>query len=454
MVMIMGIGLMANVAAKKNQALLNIKFGNWSELGNYVLGNQLSVEDESPQSFTVLPKSRLFINNANGDIEVNAAPQPQATARLVKRIRVLSDEEAREVAKNIHLQIVSNGANYQFKIESNGVQQDFSVSVIVTLPQDLPAGVEINNALGDVKLVGLQGDHTIRNCERAEITRNFGHVTVENPRGQAQFEQIEGAVNLTNARQGVSLRSITGPITLEVKGGDVSLEKSSGPVQLQATNAQIDISGVGVTNSTTVNQRVVQIEHAHNSRIRLQAIKGSVAINANGSRVEAEEVNGDFSIDSSSDRIRVNRINGVLQIKSNNGSVEVEEVNGPTTVEATRDVTIRNFRGPLSVTSRQGMISLATTEKLSADVKASNDRGKIRLSLPEDGGFRLDANTGNGKVKVRGFERIVWSREEKSLATGYNISASAPQVSLHSGSGEIQLQSSGLAMASQDDNEQ
>jgi DUF4097 and DUF4098 domain-containing protein YvlB len=453
MVLIICCGLLANFAAKKDQAIFNLKIGNLSDLGNYVLGNRLSVEDESPQSFTVLPNSRLFINNANGDIEVSAAPQPQATARLVKRIRVASDEEAKEIAKNIHLQIDSNGANYQFKINSNGVQQEFSVSVIVTLPQDLPAGVEINNALGEVKLIGLQGDHTIRNCERAEITRNLGGVTVENPRGQTQFEQIEGPVNLTNARQGVSLRSISGPIALEVKGGDVSLEKSSGPVQLQATDAQIEINGIGLANPTTGNQRTIHIEHARNTRINLQEIKGAVAINANGSRIDADEINGDFTIDSSSNRIRINRINGALQIKSNNGSVEVEEVKGSTTIEATRDVTIRNFRGPLSVTSRQGMISLATTEKLSADVKATNDRGKIRLSIPEDVGFRLDANTGAGKVKVRGFERIVWSREEKSLASGYNISASAPQISLHSGTGEIQLQSSGLAMASQDEND-
>jgi DUF4097 and DUF4098 domain-containing protein YvlB len=133
--------------------------------------------------------------------------------------------------------------------------------------------------------------------------------------------------------------------------------------------------------------------------------------------------------------------------------VEIGEVKGSTTVEATRDVKIQNFQGPLSVSSRQGMISLATSEKLSADVKATNERGKIRLSIPENSGFRLDANTGIGRVKVRGFDRIVWSREEKSFATGYNISESTPQVSLRSGGGEIRLQSSGRAIAGFDDND-
>ncbi|MGH9767597.1 MAG: DUF4097 family beta strand repeat-containing protein [Blastocatellia bacterium] len=453
MLLIVGSGLAANFAAKKGQAGFNLPFGSLGDVGNYVFGNQLSIEDESPQSFAVAPNSRLFINNAHGDIEVNSAPQPQATARLTKRIRAVSEEEAKEIGKNIRLLITSNGVGYQFNITSAGVQQDFSVSVIVTLPQNLPAGVEINNALGAVKLAGLQGDHAIRGCERAEIIRNVGRVTVENPRGAVELDQIQGQVGLTNTRQAIKLRAISGAITLDVRGGAVSLERSSGPVQLQATDARIDINEVGNETPTLVGQRVVNIEHARSSRIKLQEIRGAVMIRAERSRVEAEEINGDFTVDSSSDRVKVNRINGDLWIKSDNGAVEIEEVKGSTTVNATRDVTVRNFRGQLNVASRQGTISLETSEKLSADVKALNDRGKIRVSIPEDGGFRLDANTGKGRVKVRGFDGMIRSREERSYITGYNISGSAPLISLRSGDGDIQLQSSGLAMTSHDDND-
>jgi len=454
MLLIVVSGLAANFAAKNGQTGFNLRLGNLGDVGDYVFGNQFSIEDESPQSFAVAPNSRLYINNVNGDIEVNSAPQPQGAARLVKRIRANSEEEAKEIAKNIRLQIAPNGAGLQFNVASTGVQQDFGVSIIVTLPQSLPAGVEINNALGAVKLAGLQGDHTVRNCERAEIIRNVGSVTVESPRGAIELDQIQGQVSLTNMRHGTNLRAINGVITLDVRGGAVSLDQSSGPVQLRATDAQIEISEVGNDAPALANQRVVNIEQARNSRIKLREIRGAVAINAERSRVEAEEIAGDFTVDSSSDRVKINRISGVLRIKSDDGAVEVEEVKGSTEIVATRDVTVRNFRGPLNVTSRQGAISLETSEKLNADVKAANDRGKIRVSIPEDSGFRLDANTGRGRVKVRGFDGIVWSREERSSATGYNVSASAPLVSLRSGGGEIQLQSSGLAMASHDKNDE
>ena len=448
MILIVGAGLAASFVAKNNGAGFNLRFGALS-VGDYVFGNQIAVEDEMPQSFALAPNSRLLINNVNGDVEINSAPQSQATARLIKRVRAANVEEARKVAKNISLQIAPNGVGYQFNVAATGVQQDFGVSIVVTLPQNLPAGVEINNALGVVKLTDLQGVHVIRGCERAEIARNTGGVTVENPRGAVELSQIQGPVSLTNTRQSVNLRAINGAVTLEVKGGNVSLDNSSGPLQLRAADAQIDITGVG--NDASAPSRIVTIEQARNSRIKLQEIKGAVVIKAERSRVEAEEIAGDFKVDSLSDRVRVNRINGALWIKSENGAVEVEKVRGQATIEATRDVTVRDFRGPLKVSSREGAIDLETPEKLNGDISVASERGRIRVSIPKDSGFRLDANAGTGRVKGQeGFDDAEWTRVERSYVSGYNITSSSPLVSLRSNHGEIQLRSSGLAMASHD----
>jgi DUF4097 and DUF4098 domain-containing protein YvlB len=449
MILIVGAGLAANFAAKNNGGgfNLNLRLGGLG-VGDYVFGNQISVEDESPQSFALAPNSRLLISNANGDVEINSAPQSQATARLIRRVHAANAEEAKELAKNISLQITPNGVGYQFNVAVTGSQQDFGVSIVVTLPQNLTAGVEINNALGVVKLAGLQGVHVIRGCERAEISRNSGGVTIENPRGVVELSDIRGPVSLTNTRQAVNLRAINGPVTLEVKGGNVSLENSSGPLQLRAADAQIDITEVGADAPAA---RVVDIEQARNSRIKLHEIKGAVAIKAERSRVEAEEITGDFKVDSSSDRVRVNRINGVLSIKSENGAVEVEEVRGPATIQATRDVTVHNFRGQLNVTSREGAIDLETSEKLNGDIIVVSEHGRIRVSIPKDSGFRLDANAGAGRVKAQdGFDDAKWASKERSYITGYNVTESSPLVSLRSNRGEIQLRSSGLAIASHD----
>jgi DUF4097 and DUF4098 domain-containing protein YvlB len=450
MILIVGGGLAADFLAKRGQTGLNLRFGNFGGVGDYIFGDQFSVVDE-PQIFALASGARLIINDAKGDVEVKSAPQPQATAQLIKRIRAASEEEAKEAAKNIQFQIASNGVNSQFSVSSAGVERDYNVSIIITVPENLVGNVEITNALGAVKLAGLRGDHTIRNCERAEVKQNAGRVVIENPRGVVELAQIQGPISLVNTRRNVSLREVNGAITLEVNGGSVNLDDSTGPVQLKAADARIEMSEIGDDSLAQTNQRVINIESARNSPIKLQEIKGSVAINAERSRIEAEEIAGDLTIDSSAERVRVNQISGSLRVKADEGAVEIEEIKGSAAIDATRDVTVRNFQGQLNVTSRSGAIKLEASEKLVADVKAVNDRGKINISIPEDSGFRLDANAGKGRVRVSGFDRVVLSREDRSYKIGYNVSESAPLVSLRSGGGEIQLQSSGHALASRDE---
>jgi DUF4097 and DUF4098 domain-containing protein YvlB len=447
--LIVAAGLAASIAAK-NQAggiNLNLPLGGLG-VTDYVFGDPIPVEDGIPQSFAIAPNSRLFIHNVKGDVEINSAPQSQATARLIRRLRAANIEEAQKVAKNINLQITSNGVGHQFNVAADGVEQDFGVSIIITLPQNLQTSVEINNALGVVKIADLQGVHVIRGCERAEITRNFGGVTIENPRGAVELSEIQGPVSLANTRQEVNLRAINGPVTLDVNGGNVNLENSSGPLKLRATEAQITLTDIG--GGAPETERVIDIEQARSSRIKLQAIKGTVAIKAERSRVEAQEIAGNFKLDSSSERVRVARIDGELSIKSENGAVEAEEIRGLATIEATRDVTVRNFRGPLTILSQEGAIDLETSEKLDGNISVVGRHGKIRVSLPKDSSFRLDANAGEGRVKANdSFDAPEWTRQERSYITGYNITADSPMVSLRLNRGEIQLRSSGLAMASQ-----
>src|SRR5262245_55300468 len=86
-ILITGAGLAAGLAAKNGGGFnLNLRLGGLG-VGDYVFGDQISVEDQIPQSFALAPNSRIFINNAKGDVEINAAPQSQATARLIKRLR-------------------------------------------------------------------------------------------------------------------------------------------------------------------------------------------------------------------------------------------------------------------------------------------------------------------------------------------------------------------------------
>ncbi len=450
MAIIVGCGLTANYLAKKNR-YMNVGIARFNGMRDFILGSELTVEDEPAQTFPLLPNSRLIINNLSGDIEISASPQQQASARIIKRMRAINEEEAKQVGQNIHLQISSSGNTHQFSVNSPGVQQEYSVSIVIALPQNAQAGVEVLGNNGQVKLSGLRGDHTIRDSGRSEIGDNTGRITIDNPRGPVELRRINGEVSMTDTRRGVEMNDIVGAIKLDIKGGNVSINRVSGTVQARVADARIELNEVAKSATDNGAQRIISLDDVRNSRVKLQEVKGAVAISAQRSRIDAEAIDGDLTINTSFERVITNRIKGSLRVNAEDATVEIEDIKGSAIVETTRDVTVRNFHGPLNITTRLGTINLETDEKITGEIKAVSGKGKVRVSLPEDSGFRIDAVSNFGRVRVRGFDQINTSRKERSAVMGYNISDSAPLVSLRTENGDIQLQSSGLALARSED---
>jgi DUF4097 and DUF4098 domain-containing protein YvlB len=335
MMLIAGSGLASNYLAKKAQKLPAMKLGaNIGDLRDYVLGNQVSIEDEPPQTFALAPASRLIIDGSKGDVEIAAAEQPRAGVRIVKRIRALSEDEARSSAQNIRLQISQDGDHHRISVNaSSGVQRDFSTSIFLTLPQNLETEVEVINCSGSVKLTGLHGDHTIRNGDNIEVSDHTGRIRIESPRGLVELNRIRGGINLIGARS---------------------------------------------------------------------------------------------------------------------GSVTIEDLEGPASIDARGDVTVRNFHDLLDVKTGDGTIRLSTAGVIRADIKAINEKGRIQLSIPDEAGFRLDAASIHGRVRVRGFSRINLQRSEGSKVFGYNVTSTAPSVILRAGNGDIRVQSPDPVIASRE----
>ncbi|MCI0661649.1 MAG: DUF4097 domain-containing protein [Acidobacteria bacterium] len=273
MLLIIGGGLTANYLAQRSQVINEINVS----VSNYLLSSSHSIADEQPQTIALLPDTQLFITNFRGDVELRATSQSQATAKLLKNIHAADDEAAAQISRNISLQINAAGGKYQISVKAPGVQEKFTTTIVIELPQEkVPAGVE----------------------------------------------------------------------------------------------------------------------------------------------VLAED-----------------------------GDVSIEDIKGALTIKAARDIKVRNFRGPLNVRTERGAIDLETDEKISADIRAVSENGKIKVTLPEDARFRLDAASNDGRIRLYGFDQLNYQRHEKSVVEGFNIGINAPLVNLRSGKGRIRLQSSGLALA-------
>lgn len=452
MILLVGGGLTANYLVKNRQYLSGIEFklGGWSRFG--IFGGEFAIEDEPGQEVPLLPGMRVLINNFKGDIEVTAIPQAAPSARLVKHVRANTQEEAAQVAKNLHLQLTAAGNSIQFSVKADGVSTDFRSTLIVTLPSQTYAGIEASDVTGQIKFRGLRGNHILRNADRVEIADNSGKITVENPRGQIELNQIQGDVNLANTRGTLSLNEITGAVMMDASGGNITVEQSSGPIQARVSNVRLTINEIaGGPGPAANNQPVLKLLNASNSRLDLREIQGAVSVNADHSRIEVEDILGDLTVKTSSERVQVARVTGTLKIKADNSTVEIEEIRGAAEIEATHDVTVRGFHGPLNVTTDSGTINLATDEKLEGNLKATSEQGRIRISLPEDSGFKLNAGTERGRIRLLGFDGLNVPNRQKEVALEHNASPTAPTVLLRSAGGNIELHSSGLAVASRDE---
>ncbi|MBS1788123.1 MAG: DUF4097 family beta strand repeat protein [Acidobacteria bacterium] len=447
MVLLVGGGLASNYVVKHREQLHGFEF-KLGQLGFW--GSRFDVEDDTPQQFSLAHDSRLLINDFRGDVEISTLAGSLPTARLIHHIRANNQQEADQAAGKIHLQISPAGVNVQFAAIANAVASDFTGTLVLTLPPGQIGGVEISNVTGSVKLDGLRGNHTIRNSKELEVKNNSGDVKVENPQGSVELFSIQGNVSVADSRREVSLGKIHGSMIVYANGGNIHVAESTGQVKLRAQDAQIEVQSITHDAKFGEKENLISIEDTTNSRINLSEVEGNASINAERSRIEAENIAGNLAIKTSSQRVHVNEVGGALKISAENSSIEVEEINGAAEIETTHDVSVQGFRGALTVTTTSGSINLSTDEKLAGNLKATSERGRIRIALPEDSDFKLDAGSERGHVRARGFENEEASKRQRQLTLNQGAAATAPSIFLRSVNGDIELQSSGLALASRE----
>jgi DUF4097 and DUF4098 domain-containing protein YvlB/uncharacterized membrane protein HdeD (DUF308 family) len=339
MIFIAGSGLAANYLAKKAQKLpaMDLGVAHIGDLRNYVFGNQVELEDEPPQTFALAPDSRLIIDGVKGDVEISAADQPQASVRILKKIRAVSEDEARSFAPNIRLQISQDGNNHRIGVNtSSGFKQDFSTSIIMTLPQKIESGVEVINCTGSVKLTGLHGNHTIRNSEQIEVSDHEGRIRIESPRGLVELKRVRGGIDLIDARSGsVTIEDLEGPATIDARG-DVTVRNFHDLLDVRTENGTIRLSTTGVIGADikAINENGrIQLSIPYDAGFRLDAasthgrvrVKGFNRINLQ--RREKSKVFG-YNVTSAAPNVSLRTSNGHIRVQSSGPVIASRENDG------------------------------------------------------------------------------------------------------------------------------
>ncbi|MEP7271917.1 MAG: DUF4097 family beta strand repeat-containing protein [Acidobacteriota bacterium] len=447
MLAISGTGLGAHWLSGHGQNLAHLRLPFRFNNVRAICDNEYSIADESAKTFSLPAKARLVFDGFEGDIDVHSGQSAVPSARVVRRLRSSSEAEAQTAAKKIILEIKSQGDARIFSILSDGVETDYTATLTIELPAGAAAGVDASAVMGQLTLSGLRGEHSLRNVESATISDNDGGVSVSGARS-VRFERIRGKVSIEKATREVALRDISGAAVVRISGGTAKLERIDGQVELEGHNSRIEVREIG--QRIDAAPVMVELKNLTDSRLVLARVKGNINVTGSRTGVEASNITGDLSVRSSGVRVKAAGVSGALKLVVEDGSVDAADLQGPAEIEATRDVAVRNFQNEMRVSSRLGAINLVLDRQIAGDLHAMSEHGHVRLTLPQDSRFRLDARTSFGKLKLRGFEQLNLPRGPRNTSISYSADGDAPLVDLRSTNGDIVISSSASGLASRD----
>jgi DUF4097 and DUF4098 domain-containing protein YvlB len=130
--------------------------------------------------------------------------------------------------------------------------------------------------------------------------------------------------------------------------------------------------------------------------LRVQAISGNVVLEGTAKIGVVKTVSGDLTINNggSDQQISLSTVNGDLQVQTLTArAIDLDTING--------DVRIAGWSGDRAhIRSLDGDLDVQASLAKGGRYEIESHSGNINLSLPEQPGFELEANTFNGRIRI------------------------------------------------------
>ncbi len=287
-----------------------------------------------------------------GSVAVNAWDQNQVKVVSHKRVYARNDQESQQFNAATKPQFEVAGSNITINANTQGGGPK---GVVTDLEIYLPRKValDISARRGDVN-----------------VTDRTADIHVEATRGDISLDQITGNVSTNLSHGSLNASKVTGNITVE---GHVN-----------------DLVAADVSGSVTVNGDVID-------ELKLSKIGKGVAFHSSRSDFELAKLDGDLDMDRT-------------DLRANN-------VVGPTTMNLkTKDVQLDSVSGEFHLQGENGDVTVGFANKPLGNVQVTTNHGDIRLTMPDNAGFHLDASTRNGSFSSD-FSELGGSSGDKNSAS-------------------------------------
>ena len=333
---------------------------NWGEIHD-----QFGIDDDmmnmfGHRSFTFddevtqdLPaNASVKVVSDRGSVAVNAWDDNKIKVVTHKRVYAKNDQDAQQVNSTTKPQVEVSGS---------------SITVNANTQGDGPKGVVTDVEIYLPRKVAL------------DISARRGDVNVTDRTADAHIEATRGDI---------SLDQITGNVTANLSHGSLHASKVTG--NLTAEGHIDDLIAMDVSGSLTVNGDVID-------ELKLSKVGKGVLFHSSRSDFELAKLDGDLDMDRT--------------------DLRADNVVGPTSMNLhTKDVQLDSVTGEFHLQGENGDVTVQFANKPLGNVQVTTNHGDIRLTIPTNAGFHLDASTRNGAFSSD-FSEFVGGENDKNNAS-------------------------------------
>jgi hypothetical protein len=269
-----------------------------------------------------------------GDVTVKGINGPELSYVLVKRVKAVSEDEARRLLKAYRVRTM---------------RRDGFTYLVVNGGPEMPA-LEVS------------------------APRNSRQVVIETRGGTVDASQFEGTLNAETGAGRVNLDQIAGDVVAKTAGGDVSLGKMGSDVRC--------VSGGGRIHADTI--RGEAFFETAGGDITVQQVDGPVRCSTAAGAVHIVQA-GDLVIaDTAGGPIEVGYAKGTVTAKNSGGPIRVGSATGATCESAGGPIRLTSVGGSLKASTAVGSIIARFQTQPAADSFLSTGHGDITVWIPSN----------------------------------------------------------------------
>ena len=339
------------------------------------------VERDFTETAALQPSTQLVLHNPRGTIEVVTWDEEKVQADVHLTVRSLDEETAQAGSDSVQLVMEPTDGRLVVRPVFPRGQQDASYRLDILLHE--PKRAQLGRVGGKFALNSdhshLELDESVLETSinahhgRLRLRRVGGSLALNAHRAPFEADEVHGSAVANSHHGTLNLRQVIGDLTVNSNHGPVSVQEVGGSLRLASNHSPVVVQKVG-------------------GELSAQSSHGSVSFGPVGKSAVVRCSHGPVDLGPVGDEVTV---------ESDRGPVHIRGAGGRVTVRASRgDVRIENPAGEVLAENSRAAIEVRSETPVHSAYTLSNNRGNVRVILPEGSDVAAQGFVRKGRVET------------------------------------------------------